>query len=225
MGALRKDGSRTAYCGDPERAVELFTVRWSAIGGGKIYSIYTDAMPRKHLYDLNADSIIELESWDADGDGRFEAMRQARFAVPEFLVPRLEVADALLTPDNAPPDSAWLALFNNTRIGPWRFTARVRSALAAERARAVRDSLARDSARLEAFADSAQRAAATGAQSPVLPEDPDWVNWFHNTAEGPFRFSREIPRDTTTPPARRPARQPPRPLGVPVPYPRPDTLR
>jgi hypothetical protein len=224
LGTLRKDGSRTAYCGDPERSLELFTVRWVTSTGGRIYSIYTDAMPRKQLYDFNGDGIIELESWDADGDGRFEAMREARFAVPEFLVPQPEIEDARVRADTTRADSTWLARFNDTRIGPWRFTARVQTQLAAERTRLVRDSIARDSARVAAFADSAARAGDRVAQEEVPPEDPDWLRWFNNTAEGPFRFSRPIPDDTMPPPVRRPTRRVPRPLGTPVPYPRPDTL-
>ena len=231
LGEIGKAGSRTAYCGDPERPVELFTVQWRNAQGSRMYAIYTDAMLRKQIYDLNGDGVIELEAWDADGDGRLEARRAARYVVPEFLVPRPELEDARVRADSVPPDSAFLALFRNTAIGPWRFTPRVRAALAAERERALRDSVARDSARLAAAADSAARAPGAGAETGA-PADPAWVQWFHNTAAGPFRFSRPIPRDIAPAPDSAPRRvtqpQPRAPLGTPVPNyprPRPDTLR
>ncbi len=44
-------------------------------------------VPRKYLFDLDRDSIIELEMWDPDGDGEFETRRQARLPIPAFLLP------------------------------------------------------------------------------------------------------------------------------------------
>jgi hypothetical protein len=225
LGPLLYRGSRTAWCGDPEQPMELFAVSWQTAGNARLYVIHVRGQPRKHLYDLNGDGIIELETWDIDGDGRFEARRQARFPVPEFLIPLPVQRAELLLPDTVPPDSAWLALFHNAGAGPFRFALDARTA-----ARPIRD--------------PAVAGETAAAMEPLPPPDPAWLQLFLDAGAGPFRFTRRAPaepppgiaRDTslvaepdtlappdTAAPAPRPA-PPPRPLGTPVPVPRRDTI-
>jgi hypothetical protein len=232
LGPLLYRGSRTAWCGDPEQPMELFAVSWATAGGSRFYVIHVRGQPRKHLYDINGDGVIDLETWDIDGDGRFEARRQARFPVPEFLIPLPVQRADLLLPDTVPPDSAWLALFHNVGAGPLRFALDARTAARPSRDPAV-----------------ASEVAAT--MEPLPPPDSAWLRLFLDTGAGPFRFTRRAPvqpprgltpdvaRDTvpgepplepdtvappdTATPAPRPApRQ--RPLGTPVPTPRRDTI-
>jgi hypothetical protein len=105
LGPLVKIGSRTEQCGDPDQSLTLQTVLWETASGGAFYVLYSGGQPRKYLFDLDRDGEIELEIWDQDGDGRFEARRQARFRAPAFLQP---VRPALTDTVAAPPDSATL---------------------------------------------------------------------------------------------------------------------
>jgi hypothetical protein len=118
LGPLIQAGARVAQCGDPDQAVELHTILWETTSGGRFFVIYTGGAPRKYLFDLNHDGIIELEMWDTDGDGLFEASRQARFRTPPFLIPAAQLASA---GDASRPDSAWLRNFNDVAAGPFRF--------------------------------------------------------------------------------------------------------
>jgi hypothetical protein len=179
LGPLQYSGERRVYCGDPEQPMELFTVTWQTTGGARFYVIYVHDRPRKHLYDMNGDGTVDLEIWDADGDGRFTARREARFPVPEFLQPRQRPAMALLTPDTVPPDSAWLALFNEPRAGPFRFTR-----------------------------PPPAPAAPLAELGPLPPPDSAWLGRFLEVDAGPFRFTQpaRAPADTAPP---RVADQPP----------------
>jgi hypothetical protein len=240
LGALRYGGSRTAWCGDPERPLELFVVTWLTGASGRFYVIHVGGQPRKILYDLNGDDVVELETWDVTGDGRFEARRQARFPVPEFLRPLPSSQPDVLLPDSLRPDSAWLALFRNTSAGPLRFTRRPPERATTPEGVPIVGGVAMD---------------------PLPPPDSAWLELFLNTGAGPFRFTRgtrrapaESPvvqqRDTadadpsatdpaapgtpqptdpqqlepapedTAGPAPPPVRRAPRPLGTPVPPPR-----
>lgn len=234
---LRAYGTRTAHCGDPEEPIELYTVTWETDAGGRFHVVYVHGEPRKHLYDLNGDSIIELETWDVDSDGRMEARREARFAVPEFLLPEPPRHARMVQPDTVRPDSAWLALFHNADAGPWRFIRPPRTDTAAA------DTLAAGADTLAAGTDTVTVAGPFGPISPadtagVRPPTPEWLELFEDTAAGPFRFSRRAqPADTTgapadtaaadttaadtaaPPPQPRPRRR--APLGTPVPYPPP----
>jgi len=87
---LQYEGSRHGFCGEPEEPLELFTTVWTTPSGGRFFVLYYGGAPRKYLFDLDRDSIIELEMWDPDADGRFEARRAARLAIPPFLLPRRE---------------------------------------------------------------------------------------------------------------------------------------
>ncbi|HSJ06026.1 MAG TPA: hypothetical protein VK936_04940 [Longimicrobiales bacterium] len=235
LGPLLYGGERRSYCGDPEQPMELFTVVWQTAAGGRFYVIYIDDAPRKHLYDLNGDGTIDLETWDATGDGRFEARREARYAVPEFLVPSPRRRADSLEPDTVPPDSAWLAVFNDPAAGPFRFTRRPAETGAAP------------------GAVPGAPSPRTAAVEPLPPPDSAWLDLFLDTERGPFRFTRRaepqqaepgepgdvptqpLPGDTSPqttpqpeaepaegPPAEPPAASPPSPrrtvpLGTPVP--------
>jgi hypothetical protein len=98
---------------------------------------------RKYLYDLDRDSIIELEVWDPDADGRFEASRPTRMPIPEFLMPARAPLNVAVAPvsDSIQADSAIAGappagaqgvtpppsmeyspeLFSSTDAGPMRF--------------------------------------------------------------------------------------------------------
>jgi hypothetical protein len=80
-------GSRRAYCGDPQDPIEIMSTLWETPAGGRLFVLDYGGAPRKYLYDLNRDSIVELELWDASGSGHFDARRQARLPIPEFLMP------------------------------------------------------------------------------------------------------------------------------------------
>ena len=88
FGWLQYEGSRRGFCGEPEEPIELLTTVWSTPSGGRFFVLDYGGAPRKYLFDLDRDSIIELEMWDPDADGRFEARRAARLAIPPFLLPR-----------------------------------------------------------------------------------------------------------------------------------------
>ncbi|CAN5857624.1 hypothetical protein BH23GEM9_BH23GEM9_36570 [soil metagenome] len=201
LGALRYGGTRTAWCGDPEQPMELYIALWETAANARFYVIHVDGQPRKHLYDLNGDGIIELETWDASGDGRFEARRQARYAVPEFLRPLPGRRPDLLLPDTVAPDSAWLELFSNTAAGPLRF-AEAEARAAEARAAAARAAAARAAAAAQTAAPgSPPYDTATGMPGerrpfadiePLPPPDSAWLELFLDAGAGPFRFSRGI---------------------------------
>jgi hypothetical protein len=222
VGRLRFAGARTAHCGDPERPIELFTVLWETQNGGQLFVVYVDNVGRKRLYDLNRDGIIELETWDGDADGLFEARREARYATPAFLLPLPPRDPSMTQPDPVPPDARWLALFHRADGGPRRFA---QSSLTAHPQVAVADTAAPDSAAV-ARQDSAALAGAPALDSaaqvdaparpaaptagapveaglgPVRQATPQFLALFADTSAGPFRFSRQPP------PPREPARQP-----------------
>ncbi|MGH7506410.1 MAG: hypothetical protein ACRELX_12195 [Longimicrobiales bacterium] len=115
LGPLARGGFRAAECGDPMQPIELQSVLWLTESGGRFIILYHGGVPRKYLFDLDADDVVELEMWDPDGDGDFEAKRQARFALPDYLLPPPSPADTLTV------DSVWLANFHNVAEGPFRF--------------------------------------------------------------------------------------------------------
>lgn len=139
LGVLRQIGSRTSHCGDPGMSLEIYDVLWETATGGRFFVVYHGGAPRKHLYDLNRDSIIELETWDMNGDGVFEASRPARMVIPEFLMPprRIAVVRDTMRGDSVRVDSTGVpvdsggtvvpqfryptATFHNTEAGPFRF--------------------------------------------------------------------------------------------------------
>lgn len=222
LGTILQVGDRVTWCGDPGQPVEIHSAIWETLEGGRFIVLYHGGVPRKYLFDLNRDSIIELEMWDKDADGKFESRRPARFAIPPFLLP-LPVA---VVDTTAPADSAqiqldsiantpeWQQLFYDTAAGPLRFSGR----------RAV----ATDSAAAAAATPpgtnppaTAQPSAPRAATPQVAPATPEFLGLFNNSAAGPLRFFRAQQGETIPPPPPPPVRRPaqptgPRLLGVPV---------
>ncbi|HEX7118433.1 MAG TPA: hypothetical protein VF212_06575 [Longimicrobiales bacterium] len=116
LGPLRYGGSRRSFCGEPELPLELLSTLWLTPPGGRFFVIDHGGVPRKYMFDLNRDSIIELEMWDPDGDGDFEAQREARLPIPAFLIPppEPEQPDLAVLLGGIPRDS--LAAYD--RYGP-----------------------------------------------------------------------------------------------------------
>ncbi len=221
MGELKQVGTRTTLCGDPQDPLELYTVDWETSGGGRFLVVYLNGAPRKHLFDLDRDSIIELEMWDANNDGRFEAWRQASFAIPTMLLPErlpLEVE----ANDSSLNDPRWLVTFEDTATGPFRFLAD--SARTRRIPPVAVDTMRADTGAVAVTPIGSPAVTPTGSPA-VIAIDTAWVRKFNNPAAGPYRFLQNPPalragppRDTT--PARpRPPQRPrgPQPLGVPVP--------
>jgi hypothetical protein len=208
LGALTYVGARLSGCGDPSQPVDLHTALWETAGGGRFFVLYHGGAPRKYLYDLNRDSIIELEMWDADGNGKFEARRAARITIPGFLMPLPKpradsvAAAGALGADTMPLDSAWLRTFHDTAGGPLRFGAPRRAA-----PRATTPSPAQP-----------QPQPGPITRSPVVPGrvDSAALTIFNASEAGPLRFQRAIEGDTVKPQPRQPTRpRGPRLLGVP----------
>ena len=143
MLGLVEGGSHHAECGPPGDPMRIFAALWVTPAGGRMISVHYGGVPRKEYYDLNRDSIIELEMWDTDGDGTMEAWRELRVAIPDYLLPQdpISAADSIAREDS------------------------LRFALAA-------DSAARADSIALARADSTAAAAARSAASPVSPAAP-----------------------------------------------------
>ncbi|MGQ0560896.1 MAG: hypothetical protein ACT443_03365 [Gemmatimonadota bacterium] len=208
LDALIPVGDRITWCGDPGQPVELHSSLWETPAGGRFFVLYHGGVPRKYLFDLNRDSIIELEMWDKDADGRFESRRVARMAIPAFLIPYPKTDSAVvdsmeLLLDSAANTPEWLGMFYDTLTGPLRFSGRPRAQ--------------------PAPAEATAPALPAPATAPATAE---WLRLFNNSAAGPLRFYRAQRADTTIAPARPQPPQPPqarprsqeRPklLGVPV---------
>jgi hypothetical protein len=235
LAGLRQVGSRTAYCGDPEQPLELRTVLWETASRGRVFVVHSLGAPRKRLYDLNRDSIVELETWDMDGDGAFDARREARFRVPDFLVPAPSRIPYALAPDTVPPDSIWLVMFHDTRRGPHRFTQPLPRPVAMVTDSSVVESDSTRAATEELSPEYAGAADAVGRMRAITPADTAsgrppraWLALFDDTASGPFRFTSTaaaaaaVSRATadSADEARRRVRRPNQPLGTPIDYPR-----
>ncbi len=122
MAGLVEIGSRIADCGDNDQDAELHTVLWETPTGGRFFVVYHEGVPRKNLFDLDRDGVIELEMWDPDADGEFEARREARLRTPSFLLPAgVAAADAQPAARIPAPDSVWLRTFYDVGAGPFRF--------------------------------------------------------------------------------------------------------
>jgi hypothetical protein len=207
LAALNYVGSRVSTCGDPAQPLELHSALWETLEGGRFIVLYHGGAPRKHLFDLNRDSIIELEMWDSDGDGKFEARRAARFAIPGFIMPLPKpradsvAAAGILAADTMPLDSAWLRNFHAVDGGPLRFGP----------GRAARPA--------PAPARVPPAAPAIAGRAPAISErvDSAALQIFHISEAGPLRFQRALQGDTPRPrPRPRPRRDTgPRLLGVP----------
>ncbi len=98
VGELRFAGSRVTECGEPQNAVALRSSLWLTATGGRVILLGHGGTVRKRLYDLDGDSVLERESWDADGDGTFESTRQAALPIPEDLLPVEGAGSGTLAP-------------------------------------------------------------------------------------------------------------------------------
>jgi hypothetical protein len=209
LGTLTRVGTRKSYCGDAHDPLELYTVDWETAAGGRFLVVYLNGAPRKQLFDLDRDSIIELEMWDPNRDGKFEAWRQAHYAIPTIVLPE-RLATETASNDSLMNDPKWLATFDDATSGPYRFLS--------DSARARRTPPPADTA--------VTRIDSTTSATPRIVVDSAWLRKFYQTSAGPYRF-------LANPPARRagpvrvdsvirprPRRPPPeRPLGRPVPMP------
>lgn len=132
LGLLTYGGSRRSRCGEPEDPMELLSTVWETPDGGRFIALDYGGKVRKHLFDLNADSIIERESWDPDGDGVFEATRRAQLPIPAFLLPETAARYDMARLDTLPPDSLErLNPYRRAMPGPGRLTLSSDSAAAA----------------------------------------------------------------------------------------------
>jgi hypothetical protein len=106
LGLLQEAGTRSIQCGEPEAPMRMESTIWEAEGGARLITLEYGGVIRKHLYDLNGDGVIDRESWDPEGRGRFTATRRAQFSIPDFLLPpptgvRYDMARF----EDIPPDS------------------------------------------------------------------------------------------------------------------------
>lgn len=155
LGPLVDGGARSAQCGEPEHPITVGTHLWETAAGGRFLVVYHDTVPRKYLYDLDRDSLVELELWDSDGDGEFEGRRRARYPIPAYLLPRPKPAppdtiamDSAAADSTAatPPDSAPPARPDPTRSTPPDTTRRP-APVATRRDTTRRDTTRRDTTR------------------------------------------------------------------------------
>lgn len=237
LGSLYQTSTVDAMCGDPQQPVQLQSVAYTNDAGARFVVLYHDGAPRKYLFDMNGDSIVDREMWDPDGDGDFEAERSTRYAIPAFLFPR-DAENMYVAGDSLPPDSAFLALFRDTARGPFRFADARRAPLPTDSA-IVGDSVPGAAPGVPGAAPVAPRAGLAVA-SDTMPVDSAWLRLYRDTAAGPFRFARRAQQradslaamaaqgvDTTTLAAdtaeaeseAAPRQTGPRLLGTPVEYP------
>ena len=60
LSGLVQVGARITSCGDPGQPIEIHSAIWETLEGGRFIVLYHGGAPRKYLFDLNRDSIIEL---------------------------------------------------------------------------------------------------------------------------------------------------------------------
>jgi hypothetical protein len=89
LAKLAFDGARSTVCGAPEQrvALESFVWRTGAKETGRWIQVVAGGRVRRMLYDTTGDGWIDLEVWDGQGDGRFEARRAVSYRTPPFLLP------------------------------------------------------------------------------------------------------------------------------------------
>lgn len=126
------EGVRESTCGEPGRAEEMRSTAWTTSNGRFLILSFRES-PRKYLFDLDGNGIIELEAWDIDGDGHFEARRNTSFPIPPELLP-----PPPLVPDSLRSDSTQAATPDSVLAT---------DTLAADTAQATVDTIARDTTR------------------------------------------------------------------------------
>jgi hypothetical protein len=87
LGDLHRIGASVARCGPPEAPMSVASTIWQGTAGGRLLVLSYGGKPRKYLFDIDRDSMVDLEMWDASGTGRFDAEREAHYAIPPFLLP------------------------------------------------------------------------------------------------------------------------------------------
>jgi hypothetical protein len=106
LGPLVEAGRREVQCGEPEAPMHMVSTIWEAESGARLITLEYGGEVRKHLYDLNGDGVIDRESWDPEGRGRFTATRRAQLPIPDFLLPPpTGVRYDMAAFDDIPPDS------------------------------------------------------------------------------------------------------------------------
>jgi hypothetical protein len=106
LGQLVEAGRREVQCGEPEAPMHMVSTIWESESGARLITLEYGGEVRKHLYDLNGDGIIDRESWDPEGRGRFTATRRAQLPIPDFLLPPpTGVRYDMAAFDDIPPDS------------------------------------------------------------------------------------------------------------------------
>lgn len=103
---LRHVATHEVRCGEPEAPMEMLSVVWEGEAGSRMIVLEYGGAPRKYLFDLDGDGVIDRETWDPEGRGAFTATRQARLPIPGFLLPRIPSARYDLAEfQGIPPDS------------------------------------------------------------------------------------------------------------------------
>lgn len=143
LEALQLVGSRRSRCGEPEAPMELLSTVWETPSGGRFIALDYGGKVRKHLYDLDGDGVIERESWDPSGTGRFTATRRAALPIPGFLLPEAPAGRYdLAAYDGLSPDSlARLDPFRRAMPGPGPLPADSLTRAGAARPPGIRDEL------------------------------------------------------------------------------------
>lgn len=103
--SLRRVGSRTSRCGEPDAPVTIRSTLWETPSGGRVFTLDYAHVTRKRLYDLNRDSVIEWETSNT-GAGRFQRVRAVHFPIPDFLMPATTPPKADSAAPRPPPTTA-----------------------------------------------------------------------------------------------------------------------
>jgi hypothetical protein len=200
LSGLKRVGVRRSQCGEVQDPQELVSVEWETSSGGRVLVLSMNGRQRKQLFDLNRDSIIELEMMDPNNDGKFESWREARYAVPTMLLAERTPIE-VISIDSLLNNPQWLTTFDDTVTGPYRFlsdTARVR------RIPPVVDTVVASTDSTGAVvvppgavppAPGVVPPAGTTAPRPIVI-DSVWLRKFNNVSAGPYRY-------LANPPARR----------------------
>ena len=220
MHGLHFVGSRSSWCGDPGQPVEIRDALYETADGGRFFVLYHGQKPQKYLFDLNRDSIIEEEMWDADADGKLESRRAAHLPIPAFLMPYREAvmdssADTTAVEgfkfDTSAATPQWLQTFYDTAAGPTRFAPS--SPQKAQQQTAAPSSMQ---------PPTQPSAASQPLQVPAnMPVDTAQLRLFNNSDAGPLRFYNAQHGIVAPAPKREPVVAPapatePKLLGVPV---------
>lgn len=219
LDSLKYKGQRTTWCGDPGQPTAIGDVLFETRDGGRMFVVYYGSKARKWMFDLNRDSIIELEMWDSDHDGKFESRRPARMAIPSFLMPYTSA-------DTALADSARAALMDTTATTPQWMQTFYDTAAGVTRYVAPKPGAQQKQESVSPGVRETPPGAAPRTQTPIvipkdLKVDSAWLRVFNSTNAGVLRFrDAAAGKPLPPPPPKRaaPVRRDtgPKLLGVPV---------